>query len=112
MSHIVLHFLIPFLVALAFYRNHWQRATLIMVTTMLVDLDHLLAIPIYDANRCSIGFHPLHAWPAILLYVAPFLFPLVATRRKDVRTHAARVAHLIGAGLIIHMGLDWTDCLV
>lgn len=84
-----------------------------MVMTMLVDVDHLLAVPIYDPNRCSIGFHPLHTWPAILLYVGLFLFPLVATREKGVRPYTtSRIAHLIGAGLIIHMGLDWIDCFV
>ena len=113
MSHIALHLIIPMLVALAFYRNRWPSATLIMITTMLVDVDHLLANPIYDPNRCSIGFHPLHTWPAILLYVALFLIPLIAKIKQDVRIQStARITHLIGAGLIIHMGLDWIDCLV
>ena len=34
-----------------------------MMATMLVDLDHLFADPIYDPDRCSIGFHPLHQYP-------------------------------------------------
>lgn len=66
MIHILLHFAVPLLVALAFYRDRWKNATLIMVATMLVDLDHLLADPIYDPQRCSIGFHPLHTILAIL----------------------------------------------
>lgn len=66
-----------------------------MMATMLVDLDHLLANPIYDPNRCSIGFHPLHTWPAIALYAALALHP---------RTR------LIGLGLLIHMLLDFSDC--
>ena len=36
----------------------------------VVDLDHLLAEPVYDAARCSIGFHPLHTWPAMIAYAA------------------------------------------
>ena len=67
-----------------------------MVLTMVVDLDHLLASPIYDPNRCSINFHPLHSYPAILLYILISAFP---------RTR------LIGLGLLLHMGIDLTDCI-
>ena len=63
---------------------------------MLVDLDHLLADPIYDPNRCSIGFHPLHTYPAIAAYVV-LLVP--------------RVTRLFALGLIIHMALDALDCV-
>lgn len=62
---------------------------------MIVDVDHLLATPIYAPNRCSIGFHPLHTIPAILLYVL-----LLAPR-------ATRIAAI---GLLIHMALDAVDC--
>lgn len=67
-----------------------------MYATMLVDLDHLLADPIYDPNRCGIGFHPLHTYPAIVAYVL-LLIP-GATR-------------LPALGLVIHMALDASDCL-
>ena len=113
MNHIALHFIIPLLVALAFYRSRWRSAFLLMVATMIVDVDHLLATPIYDPDRCSIGFHPLHTWLAIFVYAALFLLPLVI--RKDVLStrlqSAPRISHLIGAGLLIHMALDWMDCL-
>ena len=66
-----------------------------MILTMLVDLDHLLATPIYDASRCSIGFHPLHTFIPISLYFIACLVP--KTR-------------YIGIGLIIHMILDSIDC--
>ena len=33
----------------------------------LIDLDHLLADPVYAPDRCSIGFHPLHTAPAVVL---------------------------------------------
>ena len=113
MNHIVLHFIIPMLVALAFYHSRWGSAFLVMVATMLVDVDHLLASPIYDPNRCSIGFHPLHTWLAIFFYAALFLLPVIV-RNNQVSTRlqsTARISHLIGAGLLIHMSLDWIDCL-
>jgi hypothetical protein len=95
--HLVLHVAVPLVVALVFYRPRWQRAWLIMLATMLVDLDHLLADPIYDPGRCSIGYHPLHTAPAIAVYVL-LLFP--------------RATRLPALGLVIHMALDGLDCLV
>jgi hypothetical protein len=68
-----------------------------MISTMLVDLDHLLASPIYDPNRCSIGFHLLHDPIAIALYGILCFVPKV---------------RLIGIGLIIHMSLDSADCFM
>ncbi len=114
MIHIALHFVVPLLVALAFYRGRWRNATLIMISTMLVDADHLLADPIYDPERCSIGFHPMHTAPAILIYVALFALPLLVGRGSDDQAlkPAPRVLHLIGLGLLIHIGLDWTDCVL
>lgn len=114
MIHIALHFLVPLLIALAFYRSRWPSAALLMIATMMVDADHLLAVPIYDPDRCSIGFHPLHTGPAIAVYITLFLIPLVArTRPGRDRLHAAaRLSHLIGLGLLSHMALDWIDCLV
>lgn len=68
-----------------------------MLATMLVDLDHLLATPVFDACRCSIGFHPGHSLPAIILYLL-LLFP-AKTR-------------VIALGLLMHMATDGIDCLV
>jgi hypothetical protein len=95
--HLVLHVVVPGAVALLFFRSRWRRAWLIMLVTMLVDLDHLLADPIYDPGRCSIGFHPLHSYPAIAVFVLLTLPP--KTR-------------LVGLGLVIHMALDGLDCLL
>lgn len=95
MLHIVLHFLIPLLVAVMFFRRIWLKAWIVMTLTLLVDLDHLLADPIYDPNRCSIGFHPLHHPVLIVVYGLLLFFP--KTR-------------LIGLGLLIHMALDALDC--
>jgi len=66
-----------------------------MMLTMVVDVDHLLADPIYDPNRCSIGFHPLHRLLPIGVYAVMCLFP--KTR-------------VVGLGLLIHMILDGIDC--
>ena len=66
-----------------------------MMVTMLVDIDHLLATPIYDPLRCSINFHPLHQFLPIGLYVVLSFIP--KTR-------------WIGIGLVIHMLLDSFDC--
>ena len=96
MAHLALHFIVPLLVAFLFFRENLKLSYLAMILTMLVDLDHLLASPIYDANRCSIGFHPLHQYWFIAIYLVMSFFS--KTR-------------LIGVGLIIHMSLDALDCL-
>ena len=93
--HLSLHFMIPGLTAILFFKKRWRLAWLIMILTMAVDLDHLLANPIYDPNRCSINFHPLHSYLAILLYGVLSVFP--KTR-------------LIGLGLLLHMAIDLGDC--
>ena len=67
-----------------------------MLSTMLVDADHLLADPIYDPNRCGIGFHPLHSYPAIAAYVL-LLVP--------------RASRLLASGLVTHMAVDGLQCL-
>ncbi|PEN13441.1 hypothetical protein CRI94_08960 [Longibacter salinarum] len=114
MLHLVLHFAVPLVVAFVFYRAHWREAVLTMVLTMVVDVDHLLADPIYDPNRCSIGFHPLHSVPAIAAYVILFIGPFLHEYETPLweRSRLARIAHLAGLGLLIHMALDGMDCLV
>jgi len=67
-AHYGCHFLLPLVVALLFFKTKWKYAYLIMIGGMLIDLDHLLATPIFDPNRCSIGFHPLHSSFAMLFY--------------------------------------------
>ncbi len=97
MFHIALHFIIPALIVVAFYRKHWKVVYVVLISTMLVDLDHLVADPIYDAARCSIGFHPLHKIWFVCLYVVLCFIP--KTR-------------LVGIGLSVHMALDSIDCQV
>lgn len=89
--HLVLHAAVPGAVAYACYRVRWFRAWLWMLAGWLVDIDHLLADPIYAPGRCSIGFHPLHTMPAI----AAYLLLLVPRRTRP-----------LGIGLLIHIALD------
>ena len=94
--HIAAHLFLPGLAAWLFFTSRWRLAWLIMLATMAVDLDHLLADPIFDPQRCGIGFHPLHSYPAIVLYVAVLAF-------KPLR--------IVAVGPVIHMLLDGSDCL-
>ena len=93
--HYGLHLLLPLALALGWFRNRWFNAYLIMLAGWGIDLDHLLADPIFDAGRCSIGFHPLHTYPAIGLYV------LLSVYGKT---------RLIGLGLLCHIVADAADC--
>ncbi|MEM7035647.1 MAG: DUF6122 family protein [Bacteroidota bacterium] len=93
--HIILHFAVPAAVAGIAFRKRFWTSFLVMVATMLVDLDHLLATPIYQPDRCSIGFHPLHTEWAVAAYFL-LLFP--------------RQTRMVGIGLLIHMALDLIDC--
>ena len=93
--HLGLHFIVPAAFAFLFFRRNWKVAWLLITMTMLVDLDHLLATPVYDAGRCSIGFHPLHQLWFIALYFALCFFPKI---------------RLVGIGLVLHMALDSIDC--
>mgnify|MGYP006995576124 FL=1 len=95
MPHLFFHLLVPVLVTGIFYRKNWQAALFILMATMVVDVDHLLANPIYDSSRCSIGFHPLHQIWLIAIYFALCFFPKT---------------NLVGVGLVIHMALDQIDC--
>ena len=94
--HIVAHFAVPGLVARFGFEEHRLRAWLVMVATMAVDLDHLFADPVYDPDRMSLGFHPLHAWVLQPVYLLLALWP---------RTR------LVGLGLVLHMLLDGIDGL-
>jgi len=96
--HILLHFLVPFILAIVFFRRNWFFAYLVMISTMLVDVDHIFADPVYDPNRCSIGFHPLHGFLPIALYLLLCFVPKL------------RVVRIVGIGLVIHMALDLVDC--
>ena len=95
--HYGLHFIFPLCISLLFFKEHWKKVYLICIATMLVDLDHLLATPIFAENRCSINFHPLHSYYAIGAYFIAVFF-------KKTR--------IIGIGLLLHMLADGVDCLL
>lgn len=96
--HYFLHLVFPLFIALAFFRATWKTTYLILLATMLVDLDHLLASPIFQADRCSINFHFLHTYSAMVVYVVLLFF------RGTLR--------VIGIGLLFHMLTDFIDCLM
>jgi len=95
--HLVMHVAVPGLTARLAYKKIWFKAWLIMMLTMAMDLDHLLATPIYDPERCGINFHPLHSYPAIGAYLILLVIPRL---------------RILGVGFLIHVGLDTMDCLV
>jgi len=97
--HYSLHLLAPFLIARLFWMTNWKKAALIMEVTMLIDLDHLLADPIFDPNRCSIGFHPLHTLWAGIFYSALLAIPLWKW-------------HAVSVGCLWHLIVDYMDCIL
>jgi hypothetical protein len=97
LTHYFLHFGFPFILSILFFRKDWKIAYLLFLATMLIDLDHLLATPVFEPNRCSINFHPLHTYYAMLVYIV-LLF-----MRKPFR--------ILGIGLLLHLVTDFIDCL-
>ncbi len=95
-SHYGIHFIVPLIVAFVYYKKNSFFVILIMYLTMLIDIDHLLATPIFDPNRCSINLHPLHSYAAIVGYVVLLFY-------KKTR--------VLGLGLCIHIIADTVDCL-
>jgi len=100
--HYGLHFAAPALLALCFSKERRLKAFLIMEATIAVDLDHLLATPIFDPDRMSIGFHPLHSYWAIAVYVILCFLPYK-------RWNWPWWLRAIGIGLVFHMLTDWQD---
>ena len=62
--HMILHFLVPALVAWVFFRKDFKKAFLIMIATMLVDVDHLIAVPLFDPLTLQYWLPPF----TLLLY--------------------------------------------
>lgn len=94
--HLILHFAAPVLLARVAFPDRWKSISFVMVSTMVVDLDHFLVTPVFDSLRCSIGFHPLHSYYAIAAYLLMLAVPKL---------------RFIALGLLIHMGLDGMECL-
>jgi hypothetical protein len=95
-AHYGIHFIVPIFVAFYFYKETRLLVTILLFSAIIIDMDHLWASPIFDTNRCSIDFHPLHSYWAIVGYI--ILFAIKKTR-------------VIGLGLLIHILADTVDCL-
>ncbi|WP_262709688.1 DUF6122 family protein [Hymenobacter fodinae] len=93
--HIVLHMLVPAIVALVFYRPRWHRVWLVLAAGLLLDIDHVLATPMFDPTRCRINFHPLHTYWAMGIYVLLLFSPLT---------------RVWAVGFLLHMALDYAEC--
>lgn len=94
--HYFLHFVFPVFIAWFFFKNNWRKVYAVFLSTMLMDLDHLWAVPVFDACRCSVGFHPLHSYAAIWVY----LFLLIPKKTR-----------VLAIGLLMHICVDSIDCL-
>jgi len=94
--HLLLHLVLPAVVARWCWPGRWLRAWGVMMCAMLIDLDHLLASPVYDPDRCSLQAHVLHGPAPIALYLSMFAFPRL---------------RMLAAGLLVHLALDGSDCL-
>lgn len=98
--HYGFHFLAPFAIArVLFGRPQWLAAAGLMVLANVIDADHLLATPIFDPNRCSIGFHPLHSGIAAATYAAALLLPNWKIRA-------------LALGALWHLAVDGLDCVM
>lgn len=93
--HNSLHLLLPLACTFYFFKTKWKKYYLIMLSAYLIDFDHLLADPVFDPNRCSIGFHLLHSYYAIAIFAVLAAYP--KTR-------------ILGIGILIHIFVDLTDC--
>lgn len=72
---------------------------LIMLATIFIDLDHLFANIIYDSNRCSLSYHPLHTIWAAIIYSTLLIMPSWKLRA-------------VGLGSLWHLITDLIDCLM
>ncbi|SDE59276.1 hypothetical protein SAMN05421636_10648 [Pricia antarctica] len=95
--HYGIHFVVPIAIGLFFFKQRRLKVTLILLAGILIDVDHLLADPIFDPERCSIGFHPLHSYCAIAVYFG-FLF--------------FKKTWILGLALLIHIFADVMDCFL
>ena len=83
-------------------RRRWTVVYLLLLSTMLIDVDHLLARPIFDPNRCSVGRHLLHSYPMVGLYVVMLFLPYE-------RWGWPWWLRVLAVGLTLHILTDWQD---
>ena len=93
--HYGIHLIVPIAIGFLFFQQHRLKVILILLAGIVIDIDHLWANPIFDAGRCSIGYHFLHRYWAITVYFG--LLFLNKTR-------------ILGIALLIHILADVVDC--
>lgn len=103
--------MVPLLVAYAFWRVQYLKVWGLLLCGLVIDLDHLLADPIYDPQRCSIGFHPLHSEFAVIVYGLLLMGSLLAQKRWPEYSLWWWRLRLVLAGILLHLILDALDCL-
>ncbi len=94
--HYGIHFIIPIVIGYFFFKDYRLKAIVVLLSAIIIDADHILASPIFDPNRCSINFHPLHSYWAIGIYFSFIFF-------KKLRIY--------GIALLLHIIADICDCL-
>ena len=100
--HYGLHFVFPLVIAALWPRRRWQVVYMLLLSTMLIDIDHLLARPIFDPNRCSVGTHLLHSYPLVVLYVVMLFLPYA-------RWEWPWWLRVLAVGFTFHIFTDWQD---
>lgn len=95
--HYGIHFIVPLGIAFFFFKDNRLRVALILLAGIIIDIDHIVATPVFDAMRCSINFHPLHSYWAIGAYI------LMTLLRKT---------RIWGIAFLIHILADVVDCLL
>ncbi|MGJ8731778.1 DUF6122 family protein [Cellulophaga fucicola] len=94
--HYGIHFIVPIIIGYFFFKEQRIRAIIILLAAILIDIDHIIATPIFDPNRCSINYHPLHTYWAMGVYLGLLFF---------------RKTRIFGIALLLHMLADFVDCL-
>ncbi len=97
--HYFLHFGFIALFAYLFDKKNWKKYYFILLASMIIDVDHLWATPIFDPNRCSINFHTFHTYIAAGVYLALSLL---------IKNKTAKIFFF---GLLFHLVTDAIDCL-
>jgi hypothetical protein len=97
----ILSYILLWLGGIFFLKLEWRsRESAVILGSILlsslIDIDHLFATPIYDAQRCSIGFHPLHSYWAMPVYAAGVFW-------KKTRW--------LCLGIFIHLIIDGIACI-
>ncbi|MEZ4577646.1 MAG: DUF6122 family protein [Desulfobacterales bacterium] len=87
--HLTLHVLIPGAVANLGFKNQWKKPGSSCWRPWQWIWIICWLYPVFDPNRCSIGFHPLHSAAAICCYLVLTIIPK---------------SRIIGAGLHSHGG--------